>query len=491
MGNAIGCTTSSIQTPPVRSQFKERRARRLSACVLVLSYAPLLPACGDEATTVLRAEPGEDLPGGETTNTLLLGSNAFTTPVSNISPDNEAKFHAGNSFFNQPWVAAPASTQSRDGLGPLFNARSCAACHFKDGRGSPPLEQGDPFVGLLLRLSIDGSGKHGAATPHPVYGGQLQPFSIPGVPAEGMPRVSYVEREGEYADGTRYTLLEPVYTITDLAYGDLPKDIRISPRVAPAVHGLGLLEAVSEARLAELADPNDQDADGISGRISRVPDAATGELSVGRFGWKSEQPSVRQQSAGAFLGDMGITTSLFPSQECSSEQTECQTATAGGDPEISDAHLERVERYGQLLAVPVRTDASDSEVLQGKKLFQNSGCAGCHTPRHLTENHPLSELEDQEIWPYTDLLLHDMGEGLSDNRPSYSAAGSEWRTPPLWGLRFYETVNRHNRLLHDGRARGVAEAILWHGGEAKESKQAFESMSKSDRDALVRFVESL
>ncbi|MEN9579795.1 MAG: hypothetical protein RJA70_2804, partial [Pseudomonadota bacterium] len=304
-----------------------------------------LLACGAEPSAPV-AEPNEHLPGGETTNTLLLGSQAFTMPASNITAKQESVFHAGNSFFNQAWVGAPASTAGRDGLGPLFNARSCAACHFKDGRGSPPLDAEDSFVGLLLRLSVPGKEAHGAPRPHQAYGGQLQPFSLSGVPAEGRPSVSYKKITGEYADGTPYELLQPVYVISDLAYGDLPDDIRISPRVAPAVIGLGLLEAISEQRLSDLEDPQDENNDGISGRLSRVPDAQTGELTIGRFGWKNEQPSVRQQSAGAFLGDMGLTTSLFASQDCTDSQPECQKATTGGTPEVSDKQLDAVELYG-------------------------------------------------------------------------------------------------------------------------------------------------
>ncbi|MCG8416321.1 MAG: thiol oxidoreductase [Proteobacteria bacterium] len=450
-----------------------------------------LAACGD--TSGLAAlEPGEETPGGETTNTLLLGANAFTMPADNITDEHEALFFSGNSFFNQSWVQAPSSTESRDGLGPLFNARSCAACHFKDGRGRPPLETGEAFMGILLRLSVEGQGPNGEPIAEPTYGGQLQPFSIPNVAEEGTPSVEYTEIRGEFSDGEAYTLLSPRYTISNLAYGPMSNQVKRSPRVAPAVIGLGLLEAIGEDRLAELEDPDDADGDGISGRINRVWDVTTEQLAIGRFGWKAEQPSVRQQSAGAFVGDMGITSSLFPSQNCTSSQTDCGDAISGGDPEIPDRLLDRVETYARLLAVPARQRFDDETVLRGKLLFSDIGCASCHTPSHQTGSESdLPEVRDQTIWPYTDLLLHDMGEELSDERPTFGASGREWRTPPLWGLRFYKIVNDHDRLLHDGRARGVTEAILWHGGESEKAREAFRHLPVDDRQALVQFVESL
>lgn len=450
-------------------------------CIAVCS------ACGEE--------PGDDSearPGGDTTNELLFGANAFLPPADNITRDNERMFLTGNAFFNQSWTVAPASTASRDGLGPLFNARSCSGCHFKDGRGRPPLDEGEEFSSMLLRLSVPGQGAGGEPMPDPGYGGQLQPFGVEGVPGEGTPRVTYRTIAGEYADGEAYELLAPTYSIDALALGELHADIRISPRVAPAMIGLGLLEAISEERLSSLADPEDADGDGISGRTNRVWDIATREFVTGRFGWKAEQPSVRQQTAGAFLGDLGITSSLFPEQECSEIESDCHAAVGGGDPEITDDLLDRVARYGELLAVPARFDYADADVRRGKLRFMEAGCDACHTPSHRTPSDArLEETRDQLIWPYTDLLLHDMGEGLSDRRPSFAADGNEWRTPPLWGIGRYPQINGHERLLHDGRARGVAEAVLWHGGEAAQSREAFIHLDADARRDLVTFVESL
>lgn len=468
-----------------------RRSRRCSWAPVPLCAAAFALACGQPEVSGSQPDPAERLPGGETTNTLLLGSNAFTRPASNITPEHEADFHTGNSFFSQAWVQAPASTEARDGLGPLFNARACSACHFKDGRGSPPLEEDEEFLGILLRLSVPGAESGEAPLEDPDYGGQLQPFAIDGVEPEGKPRVTYEERVERYADGEEYTLLSPNFEVLEPAYGALANDLLISARVAPVVIGLGLLEAIPEDRLRELADPDDADGDGISGRPNRVPDVVTGEISVGRFGWKAEQPSVKQQAAGAFLGDMGITTSLFSQQDCTEAQVECEGAIAGGEPEITDELLDKVVLYSALLAVPVRSAWDEPEVLEGRKLFGAIGCDGCHVPRHVTRDHELQELSGQVIFPYTDLLLHDMGRGLSDERPSFDAEGSEWRTPPLWGLGRLRDVNGHDRLLHDGRARGVAEAVLWHGGEAESSREAFRTLSRAERDALIRFVESL
>jgi CxxC motif-containing protein (DUF1111 family) len=437
-------------------------------------------------------DPQEALPGGATTNDLLFGQNAFLRAADNITRDNERMFATGNAFFNQSWTESPSSNESRDGLGPLFNARSCSACHFKDGRGRPPLEADESFTSILLRLSIAGDSRDGEPIPDPNYGGQLQPFGVNGVPGEGAPRIEYGVVSGQYADGEAYELQEPTYRIDELSHGPLGATIRVSPRVAPAMIGLGLLEAISEERLASLSDADDANGDGISGRLNRVWDVEKGALAVGRFGWKAEQPSVRQQTAGAFVGDLGVTSSLFPEQECSDTELECQTALSGGDPEITDDLFARVVRYSELVAVPARFDYKDEDVLRGKARFLEAGCDGCHVPSHRTaDDAVLEEVRSQLIWPYTDLLLHDLGAGLSDERPSFAAAGSEWRTPPLWGIGRYPEINGHNRLLHDGRARGVAEAVLWHGGEADAARAAFVQMDAAARRDLVTFVESL
>ncbi|MGC6508834.1 MAG: di-heme oxidoredictase family protein [Myxococcota bacterium] len=435
-------------------------------------------------------EDGEWLPGGDTTNTLMFGGNAFIRPAENILTEHEPSFYTGNSFFNQAWVEAPASTQHRDGLGPLFNARSCASCHFKDGRGAPP-EGDDSFLGLLLKTSISGLQSDGSPKPSPRYGVQIQPFSILNVPTEANPVLYYEEIKGYYDDGEAYTLLNPIYELTDEAYGETD-DLKLSPRVAPAVIGMGLLEAIPLSRLEELSDPNDEDGDGVSGKLNWVWDVEKDTYSVGRFGWKSEMPTVRAQVGGAFLHDIGITSSLFPTNNCADNQFECEEELPGGEPEISDDLFDKVVLYTALLAVPMRHNWDSKPVLEGKKLFFEMGCDSCHTPSHRTGQHDhFPEVSDQLIFPYTDLLLHDMGKGLADNRPTYDAGGSEWRTPPLWSIGMIPTVNGHSRYLHDGRARNLTEAILWHGGEASSSQKAFLALSKADRKLVIKFVESL
>ncbi|AKJ07135.1 CxxC motif-containing protein (DUF1111 family) [Archangium gephyra] len=455
--------------------------RRTISLLLLLACA-----CGEEGP-----EPGEELSGGDTT-VHDTTRNAFALAARNLQGERRDAFFTGNALFNRNWVTAPASTTGLDGLGPTFNAPSCAACHFKDGRGKPPTEPDEQPLSLLFRLSIPGQDAHGEPLGDPAYGGQLQPQAILGVPAEGEVTLTRSLREGRYADGTGYSLEEPHYALANLAFGPVHPELMMSPRVAPVMVGLGLLEAIPDAALEALADPDDRDGDGISGRINHVWDVEHGETRVGRFGWKANQPSLRQQNAGAFRGDIGITSDLFPAEDCPAPQTACHDALSGGEPELEAEKLEQLTFYTRTLAVPARRDVDKPEVLRGRRLFRELGCATCHVPRHETgtvEDAP--ELSKQVIFPYTDLLLHDMGPELADGRPDFEATGSEWRTPPLWGIGLVETVNRHTRFLHDGRARSLEEAILWHGGEAERSRERFRNLTVNDRTALLRFLESL
>ncbi len=302
---------------------------------------------------------------------------------------------------------------------------------------------------------------------------------------------------GAYADGTPYVLRAPTYTIESPAFGDLGDDVMVSPRLAPQVIGMGLLEAIPEASILANVDPDDTDADGVSGRPNRVVDPETEETELGRFGWKANAPTVRAQAAGAFNGDMGITSSLLPDESCTAEQTACVRAPgggAGGEPEIPDDRLGSVVFYTRTLAVPASRDAGDERVQQGAESFVAMGCAACHVDTFTTGSIDVvgvEALSDQTIHPYTDLLLHDMGGGLADGRPDFEATGSEWRTPPLWGLGLIDDVNGERFLLHDGRARTIAEAILWHGGEGTAAMEAFRTADAATRDALVDFLEAL
>lgn len=471
-------------------------APRLS---IALSLTLAAVGCGEDDPAGLAPTPGEEMSGGDTT-VFDTTRDAYARAARNFESERRGEFFVGNSAFNKPWVTAPSSTTGRDGLGPVFNARSCSACHFKDGRGRPP-EAGMPLDSMLIRLSLPGADEHNGVIPVPGYGDQLNPLAIADIDGEGQAYIEWTEIAGEYGDGTPYSLRSPTYVFDELAFGPLPDDTLLSGRVAPAVYGLGLLEAIPEADLLALADADDADGDGISGRPNRVWDVEAQATRLGRFGWKANQPTLRQQNAGAFLGDMGITTSLFPAENCAEGQTACAEAPTGStydedgrqtEAEVTAQKLDRVTLYTQTLAVPARRDWDDPEVLQGKAVFSAIGCASCHVPTFTTgELAGVPEVSNQVIWPYTDLLLHDMGPELADGRPDFEASGSEWRTPPLWGLGLLETVNRHNLLLHDGRARGFAEAILWHGGEAEAARERFRTLKAADRGALIRFLESM
>lgn len=431
------------------------------------------------------------LSGGDTT-VFDASRNAFTFSARNLHPDRKAQFFTGNSFFNENWVAAPASTSARDGLGPLFIARSCSACHFKDGRDKAP-SHGELSRTLVVRLSLPGKdSKDSAPVPEPTYGGQLQTRALPGIRGETDVRVHWDEIRGTYGDGEPYALRRPRYAFTNEAYGVMHPDVRISVRIAPVVIGLGLLEAIPVKTIEGLADPDDRNDDGISGRVNRVWDVSSGKATVGRFGWKAEQPSVRQQVAGAFNDDMGLTSSLFPYENHTVKQSNLVTLASGDSPEVSDEIMNAVVLYSQTLAVPARREIYHPQVQKGERLFRKIGCAACHVPELRTgSRHDLAELNNQTIQPFTDLLLHDLGTGLADGREVFDATGSEWRTPPLWGIGLIKTVNGHTEFLHDGRARNLAEAILWHGGEAERAKERFRNLSKSEREALLRFLESL
>ncbi len=426
------------------------------------------------------------------------GIHSFSQPAANMPLMSRLDFSVGNSFFRNPWVAAPASTDARDGLGPLFNTNACQNCHIKDGRGHLPLNDTDNAVSLLLRLNVAGAEHVSPDAPSkadPIYGGQLQDFALPGLNAEGQISIRYEEKTVELADGSTRKLRKPIFSIRDLAYGPLHKNTRISARVAPAMVGLGLLEAIPTKRLAALADPEDRDQNGISGRLNSVWDIKKKSLQAGRFGWKAGQPTLEQQNAGAFNGDMGIRSSLFPRENCSREQKACLKLAELGDLhklEVSDKILEQVTFYTRNLAVPKRRRPNDKDVVAGEAIFERIGCTGCHTPEHNTSSkYPLSWLAATRIAPYTDLLLHDMGPELADGSREFTASGSEWRTPPLWGLGMIREVNGVEALLHDGRAQNAEEAILWHGGEAAQTNANYKQLSKQEREQLMAFLYDL
>lgn len=455
-----------------------------------------------------KPEPFEKMSAGATTSTATANRDAFSHSSKNLTFAGERDFKIGNGLFRKVWVSAPSSTQASDGLGPLYNSRACQNCHLKDGRGRPPENADEPAVSMFLRLSVP---PHTAAEraalatkallriPEPTYGGQLQNFAVPGVPAEGTMKITYEDVPVELNGGETVTLRKPAYAVDNLGYGPMAADVMLSPRVAPPMIGVGLLEAIHPDDILANADPDDADGDGISGKASRARDPETGEIILGRFGWKASTATVKAQSADAFSGDIGISTPLNPSPsgECTVGEAPCLAAPSGvqerlGPVEAPDPVLDLVTFYSRNLAVPARRDIDDGQVLRGKELFYAYGCVACHRPKYVTSRDAVQkELRFQLIWPYTDLLLHDMGDGIADNRPVGDATGNEWRTAPLWGIGLTGTVSGHTYFLHDGRARSLLEAILWHGGEAEAARDAVVAAPPDERRALIRFLESL
>jgi len=469
---------------------------RLSALLLALG----LSAC-DDAPRFTKAEPGEARSGGAAT-VRKTDQNAFSLPSANLPPSRRVDFSVGNSFFRSPWVIAPSTTTARDGLGPLFNTNACQGCHIKDGRGHPPPPDAPNAVSMLVRLSIPDAPEFAkvieqvGVVPEPVYGGQFQDMAVPGVAPEGKVRVDYTPVPVRFKDGTEVELRKPVLQITQLGYGPMHPDTRFSARVAPPMIGLGLLEAIPEEVILANAAAQAKEKNGINGRPNQVWDDALQKTVMGRFGWKAGQPNLNQQNVHAFSGDMGLTTSLRPFDDCSDAQTACKQAPNGngpnGEPEVSDNILRLVLFYSRNLAVPARRGVNDADVIAGKNLFFQAGCDSCHTPKYTTAaNAAEPELANQVIRPYSDLLLHDMGDGLADNRTEFQASGRDWRTPPLWGIGLTQAVSGHTQFLHDGRARNLLEAVLWHGGEAQAAQQQVLSFNAEQRAALLAFLNSL
>lgn len=461
-------------------------------------------------TDFSKPEKYERMSGGAATSRKHVNADAFSHSSANMKFDQEMSFKLGNALFRKLWVSSPASTLASDGLGPLFNARSCQRCHLKDGRGHPPPANTTDYdqASLLIRLSVpprNDAEREAIASykrdviPEPTYGGQLQDFAIQGHAPEGKIRVTYENITIELGDGSSVVLRNPTYEISSFGYGPLDPATMISPRIAPQMIGLGLLEMIDEADLRAHADPEDKDQDGISGRIRTTWDNELSAPAVGRFGWKGGTPTVRQQSAGAFSGDVGISTELVPGHwgDCTENQAACRNAPSGETAQYEGVEagkdvLDLVAHYSRNLAVPARRSEGDPTVLRGKELFYQSQCASCHMPKFVTRTDTDRPVHSRQlIWPYTDLLLHDMGPGLADNRPEGDANGQEWRTAPLWGIGLTETVSDHTQFLHDGRARNLTEAILWHGGEAEVAKEKFRFLDKADRDDLIAFLESL
>ena len=458
-------------------------------------------------TDFSKPEAFETMQGGAGTSRKQVDRDAFSQPSENITFEEEGTFKLGNALFRKNWVSSPSSTQASDGLGPLFNERACQNCHLKDGRGRPPAAD-SRTTSMFLRLARDASTAEEKAEiaghkvlnfPDPIYGTQLQELAVPGLRGEGRMRVDYGEENVTLGDGTVVSLRRPTYSIDGLGYGLLDPRTTLSPRLTPPMIGLGLIEQIAPADILARADPDDRDGDGISGKPNIVRDVSSGELMLGRFGWKAQTASIRQQAADAFDGDIGISTPEEPNHwgECTAAEKACLAMPNGvqkrlGPVEAPPPVMDLVTFYSQNLAVPARRDVGDPAVLAGKKLFYEMGCVSCHTPKFVTmRGTPNKAQAFQLIWPYSDFLLHDMGPGLADGQAVGEATGNDWRTPPLWGIGLTKTVNGNTFFLHDGRARTLTEAILWHGGEGQKARDRFAAANAADRDALVKFLESL
>jgi CxxC motif-containing protein (DUF1111 family) len=463
------------------------RKTTIAVLFILATMVALQVACRKADSISPDENPDSEWLSGGSQTAFDQGSGAFSHAFSSL-PANLLRVHEiGDGQFNATFVSAPAPLNP--GLGPIFNNVSCGSCHVADGRGKVP-GLGESAANMLFRLSIPGEGEHGNPVPVPGYGDQLQTRALLNTQREGDVLITYTDNTYKFADGTTYALRTPTYTFTAL-YTTMPGNVLLSPRVAAPVFGLGLLEAISDADILAGTDPDDKDGDGISGKANMVWDVLKSKRVLGRFGWKANQPNLLQQVGAAYNGDIGITNMLFP-KESSEGQTQFDSDPNSKSYELSDSLLYSVQFYVRTLAVPVRRNATAANVVQGKGLFTSAGCIKCHKADMRTGvDVSLPQVSNQLIHPYTDLLLHDLGAGLADNRPDFLASGAEWRTAPLWGIGLTQKVNGHTNFLHDGRARNLMEAIMWHGGEALSAKNKVNKMSKTERDALVAFVDSL
>lgn len=455
---------------------------------------------GDAPMPTASADP-RLLTAGDMT-TFHKGFKPFGQPADNLPWQYEKIFEDGDGLFERPYKVATGTDLSQvksttvsstpEGLGPLYNAGACGACHFRDGSVESPYLSGQVMTGIFLRMSVP-DGKGGFSAPAG-YHTQLRDKAVAGVPPEGFGVIDWREIPGTFPDGEKFSLRQPHYRVDNPGYGPLPENTIFEARSAPRLPGMGLLEAIDEATLLALAKSQEQHADGVSGKPNWVTDPETGKRVIGKFSLKANEPSLRAQASGAAFNDMGMTSPVHPREMCLTNQTACAKALRNGGPahtDLSEAQVEALTVYLQLLAVPARRNIDDPAVQLGEKLFAKTGCNACHVDTVKTgDNHPIKRLRGQTIHPYSDLLLHDMGAELT-GRPDGEASPREWRTPPLWGIGLTQKSNHHSMLLHDQRARNVQEAILWHGGEAAVAKGRFMALNKTERAALLKFLDSI
>jgi len=452
----------------------------LSAAFLVTALSVAIPTLSQ----VIRSAPKPISPDA-----------AYLQPVAGLTHAQRQKFMAGEKQFRAPWVVFPL-LGGEWGLGPTFLANSCVACHVQAGRGRT-FDQADVLVfQQLLRLSVPGDAPDGAPVPHPDYGDQLQVFGVNvGLkenlkPGEAELYVDWKAKPVTLPDGTEVSLREPVFRIEKPHFGAIGPEVMTSLRNTQVVFGMGYLEAVPEEDLLAIAAM--QKSLGLNGRPNYVHDDIHQRVAVGRFGWKANQPSIRQQIVVAFHGDMGVTSSLYIEENCPPIQKACAAMPPGNRPELLDYSWDDLSFWSVALEAPAARDQDNPQVIRGGKLFEQARCAQCHIPELRTGDYPpLPAISNKRFRPYTDLLLHDMGPGLADGRPDFKAGPADWRTAPLWGIGLSAQVNGSTSLLHDGRARNVLEAVLWHGGEAQASRDLFAGFSRQERDDLIAFVNAL
>ena len=451
-----------------------------AAVFAVLALVPAIPSMSQ----VIRSAPKPIPPEA-----------AYMQPVPGLTHSQVQKFKAGEKQFKAPWVVFPL-LGGEWGLGPTFLANACVGCHVQAGRGRTFDQPGAIAFQQLLRLSLPGEGADGGPLPHPNYGDQLQVFGVNvGLkenlkPGEAELYVDWLDESVTLPDGTQVALRKPSIRIEKPNFGPIDANVLTSLRNTQVVFGMGYLEAVTEADILALAEV--QRTQGLNGRPNYVRDDIGQRTALGRFGWKANQPSVRQQIAAAFHGDMGVTSSLYIEENCPPVQTACRAMPPGNRPELLDYSWDELNFWSVALDAPPARDQDNPQIIRGRETFEKARCAQCHVPEMRTGDYPLlPAISKKTFRAYTDLLLHDMGDGLADGRPDFKAGPRDWRTAPLWGIGLSAQVNGSTNLLHDGRARNVLEAILWHSGEAKASRDLFAGLSKQERDDLIAFVNSL
>jgi CxxC motif-containing protein (DUF1111 family) len=472
-------------SPSMKSSFFVHYSK--ATVLTIISLFVVVVACR-QPVEFEDSELDERLSGGDAT-VFDEGSGAFGHAFAGMSVRDEQVHGIGDKFFEALYVSAPAPLFA--GLGPVYNSRSCVSCHIGDGRGTPPPDNNSPFQGMLFKLATGNNDAHGAPEGVDGFGGQLQDKAIAGAKPEGSVNVVYTYEDVTLQGGEKAQLRKPDYTLTNL-YKTMGGNVQLSPRVANPVFGVGLLETIADESILQHADPNDADNDGISGKVNYVYNYVTKTpRAIGKFGLKGGSPDAKTQVAKALNQDMGLTTSVFP-QKSAKGQEQMTWAFMQQPFDIHDTVLQALTFYVKTLAVPARRNTTDPVVKAGQQIFRNLNCIGCHVDKHITNTDvSFKLLSGQLIRPYTDLLLHDMGAGLADGYSEFDATGNEWKTPALWGLGLTQRVSGHTHLLHDGRARNITEAILWHGGEAEKSKKQFVQLSTADREALLKFLNSL